>query len=239
MDAHLRRHSIGSSTGSLSDDLLYSNSHSAPLSSSTAFAYQSGPGDTSYAFSDHDSPHPDLAHSRQSSSRRSSFAHSSPLTSAPAVPPSLVPLGILSAPGAPNPSGSVAAPGLGTGRSRARAFSFLGVQDAYGERHDAAGTTPHTGATPFVGSAYDSAFELGDDEGEGEGHEGEGSSDDGLEMREVGGAGGASAAAAKARTSGYRTRFQPLVSYELAWMAVSAASVLGLTVAAVVLAFVG
>ncbi|GAA5847570.1 hypothetical protein JCM9279_005299 [Rhodotorula babjevae] len=239
MDAHLRRHSIGSSTGSLSDDLLYSNSHSAPLSSSTPFAYQSGPGDHSYAFSDHDSPHPDLPHSRQSSSRRSSFAHSSP-----AVPPSLVPLGTLATPGTPKPSSSTApTPSLGAGRSRARAFSFLGAHEAYGDRHDAAGTTPHTGATPFVGSAYDSAFELGDDEGDEDGAEGRGgggdaSSDDGLEMREVGGA-GAAAAAAKARTSGYRTRFQPLVSYELAWMAVSAASVLGLTVAAVVLAFVG
>ncbi|KPV72735.1 uncharacterized protein RHOBADRAFT_55431 [Rhodotorula graminis WP1] len=238
MDAHLRRHSIGSSTGSLSDDLLYSNAHSAPLASSTAFTYQAGPPDTSYAFSDHESPLND-PHSRASSSRRSSFAHSSPLA---AVPPSVVPLGTLTTPGTPKAANTAtAAPGVGTGRSRARAFSFLGAHDAYGDRHDAAGATPHTGATPFVGSAYDSAFELGDDEGDADSREGDGdggdSDDDGLEMREVGGAG--AAAAAKARTSGYRTRFQPLVSYELAWMAVSAASVLGLTVAAVVLAFVG
>ncbi|GAA5909037.1 hypothetical protein JCM8208_007409 [Rhodotorula glutinis] len=237
MDAHLRRHSIGSSTGSLSDDLLYSNTHSAPP---TALSYPSGPADTSYAFSDTDSPHLDLHHSRPSSSRRSSFAHTSPLAP-PAVPPSLVPLGTLGTlPGTPKPSSTAPTP---TGRSRARAFSFLGAHDAYGDRHDAAGTTPHTGATPFVGSAYDSAFELGDDEADGDGlDEGDGASDDGLEMREVGRAGGtaaAAAAAAKARTSGYRTRFQPLVSYELAWMAASAASVLGLTVAAVVLAFVG
>ncbi|TNY21456.1 hypothetical protein DMC30DRAFT_201280 [Rhodotorula diobovata] len=261
MDPHHRRHSIGSSTGSLSDDLLFSGSaHTAAPPLSSFFPYgvphAAAAGDHSYASSE--DTESGLALGPSTSGSRP-----------PNGPPALVPLSTPHTPQTNAGAGAGAGGGRSPvpGRSRARAFSFLSTHDAaaavYGERHDAAGLTPrsHSGATPFVGRAYESALDgaygaededadevdvLGGARGGGGGGGGESSEDEdddddegrgALEMREVRGRDGA--AAGKARTGGYRTRFEPLEGYELAWMGVSAASVLGLTVAAVVLAFVG
>ncbi|GAA5987594.1 hypothetical protein JCM11641_005376 [Rhodosporidiobolus odoratus] len=113
------------------------------------------------------------------------------------------------------------AAGGGGGRSRARAFSFLSVHQPYGMK-EGEGSSPATGETPFMGGGYDFALEAGDDSpSEGGGPP--------IEMRSVG------AAPAGRGGRGYRHRFQPLVGQELAWMGVSAACVLGLTVGAVVL----
>ncbi|BGP44154.1 hypothetical protein JCM10449v2_008218 [Rhodotorula kratochvilovae] len=217
MASHLRSHSTASSTGSLTDDLLYSGSASAPLGGGGDYAYgASGAGDASFAYSDGGgSPLPDLP-----SSRRSSVSHH------PAA--------------APHDTPKLGA--AGAGRSRARAFSFLSVRGGagaggYGERGDAAGgLSPHSGETPFVGGAYDFALDGEGDEVDALGDDALQSDyeDEGTEMREVG-----AATAGGAKTGGYRNRFQPLVGHELAWMGVSAAAVTGLTVAAVVLACVG
>ncbi|GAA5944025.1 hypothetical protein JCM10213_008974 [Rhodosporidiobolus nylandii] len=128
--------------------------------------------------------------------------------------------------------GLVGAAGGGGGerRSRARAFSFLSTRDPYGPREgDVGGPSPASGETPFVGGGYEYALDAEDDtlsDGEeGEAHE----------MRST----AAQASPNLAGGRAYRQRFQPLLGYELAWMGVSAAAVLGLTVGAVVLTWVG
>ncbi|GAA6052548.1 hypothetical protein JCM3770_003237 [Rhodotorula araucariae] len=183
MASHLRSHSTASSTGSLTDDLLFASY--TPYSPASA------------------SPYPDLAPDAPSSRRSSA-------SSAPPPPPL-----------SPTPT---ATPSVAAGRSRARAFTFLGVP--YADRLDS-GPSPHTGETPFIGGAYEYALDGDDDE-------------DHLatEMREVGGGGGP-AGGGRGRPTAFRTSFQPLVGYELAWMGLSAAAVTGLTVAAVVLACIG
>ncbi|GJN94574.1 hypothetical protein Rhopal_007657-T1 [Rhodotorula paludigena] len=224
MHPYNRRHSIASSTGSLSDDLFHL---SGPQTS--GYAYSPAAGDTSFALSDTDSPYLGSGAPARSST---TLPPAPPLVATAASTPAGTPFVGESATGGVNKLG---------GRSRARAFSFLSVHPAqYGERHDADGPSPATGETPFVGGAYDfaldgdevDALDYDDDEDDSDERRGRG-----VEMREMGAsaAGGTGAAAGKA----YRMRFQPLEGYELAWMAVSASAVLGLTVTAVVLSVVG
>ncbi|GAA6009885.1 hypothetical protein JCM10207_002145 [Rhodosporidiobolus poonsookiae] len=207
---HLRNHSTASSTGSLTDDLaLFS---SLPTSSSPAdfSSYAYGaPGAGDASLSDIDSPYPGISGSRQHSRR-------------PSVVASLNDVGLES----PHPNSHAG------GRSRARAFSFLSVHhDAhgYGAKHGD-GLSPATGETPvFGGGGYDDALDADDTFSEDD-------DDEGVEMQpKSGGAGGGGMGAGRT----YRARFQPLEGHELALMGVSAAAVLGLTVGAVVLTWVG
>jgi hypothetical protein len=215
MASHQRSHSIASSTGSLSDDLnLAFTSSNTPSTadpfSSYSYGAAGGAGDTSLSeLGLGESPYLG-GHSRRSS----------------------VALGVTS----PGLGGGETAPsttgGEGSRRSRARAFSFLSThQSNYGPREGDTAPFPSTGETPFAGGAYDFALDAGDDslssDGEGEG----------VEMQQAGVAGSASPRTREGRA--YRTRFQPLLGVELAWMGVSAAAVTALTVGAVVLAFAG
>ncbi|GAA6037592.1 hypothetical protein JCM8097_006130 [Rhodosporidiobolus ruineniae] len=213
MATHHRTHSLPSSTGSLSDDLaLFSSSTPAPLyghAAADGYTYDAQ-GDTSVDASEAgDSPY----------------------------------LGGSGAGGATSGTGGASTAGgeSGSRRSRARAFSFLSTHhgqagQSYGAR-GLDGPSPATGETPFVGGAYDYALDaeetLTDEEDEDDLVATAGGRDGGeaMEMRSPGLGGGGGRA--------YRARFQPLVGVELAVMGVSAAAVLGLTVGAVVLAFVG
>lgn len=204
----LRRHSIASSTGSLTDDLALASSLA---SHDGGYAYGAHPDQSMRSsFSDIEAASPYVGLSR---------------TEQPAVPTRTPPTGATSFPGS-HGSGT-------TGRTRARAFSFLSVAGQPTAGSPSA-LSPATGDTPFVGGAYD--FALAADEfnpsDEAEDDEVEASQ----EMRALGG--GSSGAKVPAASS-YRMRFQPLETHELAWMAASAAVVTGLTVTAAVLAFVG
>ncbi|GAA5833440.1 hypothetical protein JCM11251_003496 [Rhodosporidiobolus azoricus] len=210
MTTHHRTHSLTSSTGSLTDDLVAlptHTSHSDPFYDGYAYGAQ-GAGDTSMTASEiGDSPYIGGAESRRSS---------------------VVALTAMS-------------PSLGTGgdkpgRSRARAFSFLSVHQPYGAREgDSNGISPSTGETPFVGGAYDRAFEHGDldDEIDALSDVSSAGGDD-VEMRPTG-----ETAAMRWGGKAYRSRFQPLEGAEYALMGVSAVCVVGLTVGAVVLTWVG
>ncbi|BGP28263.1 hypothetical protein JCM10295v2_007250 [Rhodotorula toruloides] len=204
----LRRYSIASSTGSLTDDLA--------LASSLASH------DGGYAYG----AHPDH-------SMRSSFSDVDPGSPYVGLSRSITPA-LVHVPPSPTPSTGTTLPGAlgGTGRTRARAFSFLSVAGQPAAPSISA-PSPATGDTPFVGGAYDFALaadelDPSDDEDDDEA---------GHEMRALG-AGGAVGSKMSAASS-YRMRFQPLEAHELAWMAASAAAITGLTVAAAVLAFVG
>ncbi|BGO96349.1 hypothetical protein NBRC10512v2_008074 [Rhodotorula toruloides] len=199
----LRRHSIASSTGSLTDDLA--------LASSLASH------DGGYAYDQ---------------SMRSSFSDIDPGSPYVGLSRSITP-SVVHVPPSPAPSTGKTLPGAlgGTGRTRARAFSFLSVAGQPAATSLSA-PSPATGDTPFVGGAYD--FALAADELDPS--EDEDDDEVGHEMRALG---GGSSGAKMSAASSYRMRFQPLEAHELAWMAVSAAAVTGLTVAAAVLAFVG
>ncbi|BGP74501.1 hypothetical protein NBRC10513v2_007933 [Rhodotorula toruloides] len=204
----LRHHSIASSTGSLTDDLA--------LASSLASH------DGGYAYG----AHPDQ-------SMRSSFSDIDPGSPYVGLSRSITPA-VVHVPPSPTPSSSTTLPGAlgGTGRTRARAFSFLSVAGQPAATSHSA-PSPATGDTPFVGGAYD--FALAADELD-PSDDDEDDDEAGHEMRALG---GGSSGPKMAAASLYRMRFQPLEAHELAWMAVSAAAVTGLTVAAAVLAFVG
>ncbi|GAA5858233.1 hypothetical protein JCM8547_005702 [Rhodosporidiobolus lusitaniae] len=213
MASHYRTHSTASSTGSLSDDLaLYSsssNNHRNPL---------------------HDDPY--SSYSYAGGGGGAGDASMSELGDSPYVGG-----GAGEDDDKPTGRGGKSAPstagGAGGGRSRARAFSFLSAHHPYGPREGSmAGESPATGETPFVGGAYDFALDASEDALS------VSSDDDGaVEMQQRGEAATSRMAGGGGRT--YRTRFQPLVGVELAWMGVSAGAVLALTVWAVVLTWVG
>ncbi|GAA5887076.1 hypothetical protein JCM6882_009439 [Rhodosporidiobolus microsporus] len=214
MTTHHRTHSLTSSTGSLTDDLALptSSSRHDPFGDDGGYAYGAqGAGDTSMSASDFgDSPYLGRGHSRRSSAG----------------------VGAGGAVGGGGGASSIGGP-AGGGRSRARAFSFLSAHHPYGAREgDLDGVSPSTGETPFVGGGYDYALDA-EEEDEVDALS-SGDEAGGMEMRPMG---EASPRAGGGRA--YRSRFQPLDGVEYVMMGVSAMAVVGLTVGAVVLTWVG
>lgn len=118
----------------------------------------------------------------------------------------------------------------GSRRSRARAFSFLldssplpptSHTPSPGGRRTSISTLDHS-YLPFGGDAYDFALRAEEEE-----------EDERVELSDSTPAGEAQ------QRRQYRQTFQPILKEELWWMGVSAATVLGLTAAAVVLSVAG
>lgn len=133
-------------------------------------------------------------------------------------------------------------------RSRARAFSFLSVHadaaaDAFPPPRPGipSPALTYSAEAPFAGGTYESALDDDADDGDldsdGDTDRLAGSRHDSgqtLAMNRLG-----QGVAPIGGKTVYRVRFQPLDSLELAWMAVSAFLVLGLTVTSLIVAFVG
>ncbi|GAA5877618.1 hypothetical protein JCM3774_005359 [Rhodotorula dairenensis] len=217
-----RRHSIASSSSaaSLADEHMYAAS--APhRDADTGYAYDGAPKyDASTPPLDTDAP---------------------PTSS----PPSQAPSGFHqnAREGVPGEQQESARP---ANRSRARAFSFLSVHaPAAASANPGIPSPAHafSADAPFAGGTYESAF---DDDAEDNDADFDSDADEHM-LASSGSYGGQSIAmnrlghgvSSPGDKAVYRVRFQPLDSLELAWMALSAFLVVGLTVGSLIVAFVG
>ncbi|BGP58693.1 hypothetical protein JCM8202_005728 [Rhodotorula sphaerocarpa] len=230
--ASARRDSFASSLRSLEDDLAYlASDHASALTDEPSYA--------------------PAATRSQTGATDDADGHSFPPPTARTVSSATDPVSPAKAP---------------NNRSRARAFSFLSVnhgQTGYGQSglsplgtpaDEVGGLSPALSVAshvPFVGGAYESAFD--DDEDDEETEEAAGltsddeESDPSRSQRRRGSDSLAlnrldshtSSSGVAPRRTLYRVRFQPLDALELAWMGASALAVLALTVGALVVAFLG